>query len=288
MYKSNLNIIYKYNGDMDYNKFKIPKKKGGFRKIEKPNENLKKIQTLILEEILEKVQVCDKATAFLKGKSITDNAKEHINKRYILNLDLNDFFGNIRYESVYKLFKKIGFEDKKAKKLSRLCTHNGRLPQGAPTSPYISNIICENLDREMIKLCKSIQADYTRYADDITISTNNNYLRQNFKAIEEIINNEGFRLNYKKTRFINKNNKQVVTGIVVNEKINIDKNILKEIRQTLYYCNKYGVENHIRYKNINISKERFRNVLLGRIMFVNNINPKVGSLYINQFKSIIW
>lgn len=289
----NVNYYYKRiekicdnSKDMTYKMVKIPKKNGKYRVIHIPNEKLKQTQKIVLKNILEKIEISQNAMAFVKGKSIKDNAKNHVNKKYILNIDLKDFFYNIKHKQVYLALKKEGYNDHNASKLAYICTYKGHLPQGAPTSPYLSNIICKDLDKEIFDICSKIDASYSRYADDITISSNNYNIKDNFKNIEDIINRYGFKINKSKTRYLQNTKKQVVTGVIVNEKLNIDNKLKKEIRQILYFCEKYGLKNHLEYKNYSINEVEYRNKLQGKISFINNINPDLGKIYIEKYGNI--
>ncbi len=279
--------LYKYienDIDISYIELKIPKKKGGYRKIYSPNQNLKELQNLIVNLILKNIEISSCSTAFTPGSSIMNNARMHVNKKYVLNIDLKDFFDNISYERVYFVFKEAKFSHKDAMKLSKICTYNGHTPQGAPTSPYISNIICNNLDKRLFNLCKKINATYTRYADDITISTDNEDIKTYMSTIENIINEEGFDINKKKVRLLSRNTKQVVTGVVVNEKVSIDKNYRKKVRQEIYYCQKYGVNEHLRYNNIQISTEEYIRKLKGKIAFIKSVDNKLGEKLLEELK----
>ena len=281
--------LYKYlenDIDISYTELKIPKKKGGYRNIYSPNQNLKELQNLIVNLILKNIEISSCSTAFTPGSSIINNARMHVNKKYVLNIDLKDFFNNISYERVYFVFKEAKFSHKDAMKLSKICTYNGHTPQGAPTSPYISNIICNNLDKRLFNLCKKIKATYTRYADDITISTDNEEIKTYMNTIENIINEEGFDINKKKVRLLSRNTKQVVTGVVVNEKVSIDKNYKKQVRQDIYYCKKYGISEHLRYNNIQISPEEYIIKLKGKIAFIKSVDNKLGEKLLEEIKNI--
>ncbi|MDB8803593.1 reverse transcriptase family protein [Romboutsia sp. 1001216sp1] len=262
--------------EVSYKTFKIPKKRGGYRTIESPNKSLKDAQRLIVELILKSIEISSYSTAFIEGSTIKDNAKKHVNKKYVLNMDLKDFFNNIGKERVYNIFKSQNIPHREALKYTRICTYNGGIPQGASSSPYISNIVCINLDKRISSICNMIDADYTRYADDITISSNNKNIKRYIKSIENIIIEEGFEINYDKVRLLSNNTRQIVTGLVVNEKVGANKEYIKNIRQEIYYCKKYGVKEHLKYSNIDISEEEYINQLRGKIGFIKGINWKKG------------
>lgn len=281
--------LYKYienDIDISYTELKIPKKKGGYRTIYSPNTKLKELQNLIVDLILKNIEISSCSTAFTPGSSIINNSRMHVNKKYVLNIDLKDFFDNIGYERVYLVLKELKFSHKDTVKLSKICTYNGHIPQGAPTSPYISNIICNNLDKRLFNLCKKFNATYTRYADDITISTDCEDIKTYMNTIENIINEEGFEINKKKVRLLSKNTKQVVTGVVVNEKVSIDRNYRKKVRQDVYYCKKYGIGEHLKYNNIEISEEEYMKKLKGKISFIKSVDSKLGEELLEELGKI--
>lgn len=235
-----------------YTSFEIKKKSGGIRQIHAPKDGLKNIQRKITNALwnYEKALRINKGIksnishAFEKSKSIFTNAKIHRNKKIVLNIDLKDFFHSIHFGRVQGFFMKnkdYNMPYEVAVIIAQLCCYKGKLPQGAPTSPIISNLICKILDIRLLKLAHEYKLDYTRYADDLTFSTNcKTFLNQQNDFLEKItkeIESAGFFINEKKTRIQFKNNKQVVTGLVVNKKINIDRNYYKETRamaQSLY------------------------------------------------------
>lgn len=287
IYNNLSNYIRLYNYidnkiNMSYSEFTIPKKNGGYRTIESPNDDLKEAQRLIVDLVLKNIEISLCSTGFIEGKSIRDNASKHICKKFVLNIDLEDFFNTIGMLRVYNMFITSGIPHKEAEKMTKICTKSGYLPQGAPSSPYISNIICSNLDKRLNNLSKTIDGDYTRYADDITISTDDVRINKYIKTIEKIITEEGFRINYKKLRLLSSNTKQLVTGIIVNEKLNIDRGYIRKIRQELYYCSKYGIKQHMLHEGINLSEEEYINKLNGKINFIKSVNPNIGNkLYYN-------
>lgn len=161
------NEIYSYYvlANKLYKKANIPKKNGEFREISVPSENLKFIQRWILDNVLYRAEVNPHVNGFMRNKSIVDNAIKHVGKDCVINLDIKDFFPSIAYTKVYNLFISFGYTSHLAIVFAGLCTYNKVLPQGAPTSPFISNLVCEKLDLRMDQLAKKIGASYTRYAD---------------------------------------------------------------------------------------------------------------------------
>ncbi|NBX75262.1 MAG: RNA-directed DNA polymerase, partial [Proteobacteria bacterium] len=166
--------IYIYPKEKRYLSFEIPKKSGGTRKIQAPATHLKTLQRKLASKLIEEYRVQHPAHGFLRQRSIITNADRHINKRYVLNIDLKDFFGTINFGRVRGMFmgKPYSLPPKIATILAQICCHDNALPQGAPTSPIITNMICSKLDNQLRKMAQSHLCTYTRYADDITISTN--------------------------------------------------------------------------------------------------------------------
>lgn len=262
-------ILYYLSNNLDANyiSFEIPKKNGSFRTIYEPSNLLKTVQRNILKNILEEKPLSKYATAYQRGMSLVDNAKVHINKRIILKLDIKDFFPSINFNMVYN----ICFNDKLYPKklgilLTNICMYNNELPQGTPTATYISNLILRNFDEEIGKYCDNLNISYIRYSDDLTFSGDFNP-KDLIVIVRNMLKKYHFRLNYDKIRVINSSKRQLVTGIVVNKKLSIKKEIKKKIRQEMYYIKKYGLDNHLKYLNIT-NKNKYINTLIGKINFV--------------------
>ena len=210
-------ILYKSKPDSYYDTFEIPKKNGESRQIHAPSGDLKH--------------------AFQKGKSIITNANIHRNKRYVLNLDLKDFFDHFHFGRVRGFFmKNKNFElpVEIATMIAQLTCYEGKLPQGAPTSPIITNLVCNILDMRLLKIAKKYRVVYTRYADDMTFSTNDKKFLENqenfMKSIKKEIESFGFEINDKKTRLLFCDSRQEVTGLVVNKKISVNREYCKRTR----------------------------------------------------------
>lgn len=234
-------IIYLLSKKPDkyYQEKTISKRDGTPRKIFIPSYSLKLIQRWILKEILEKISTSNEATAFIKGKGqgIKNNAEIHKYGLYILEMDIKDFFPSIDSKRVFFLFKNIGYNNMISTILTNLCTYTNQLPQGAVTSPYISNLVCYKLDKRIKGLCNKNDIVYTRYADDLTFSCDNKQiLKKSRKIIEDIIKDEGFEVNPKKTRFLSPGSKKVVTGVTVNDKrLKANKLLKKKVRAMLHH-----------------------------------------------------
>ena len=219
-----------YRSHEYYARFRRRKSSGEHRVIHAPDEALKKVQKAIISEFLSQVPLPDSCTGFRPGKSILSNTTPHCGKRFVFNTDIEEFFATISSERVLGLFLRLGFSFPLACVLTEVTTYHGCLPQGAPSSPYIANLICYSLDSEMEEFCAMKDWSYTRYCDDITISGDSMFTLADMRTIEEIIDSEGFFLNMRKTRFLRKNSAQVVSGLVVNERPNLPRAKRRKIR----------------------------------------------------------
>ncbi|WP_418637409.1 reverse transcriptase domain-containing protein [Winogradskyella sp.] len=238
-----------------YKSFTVKKKNGGERIINAPVNGLKHILRPINTILNCIAEPHFKATGFVPGKSIVDNAKQHIGKQYVYNIDLKDFFHSfnrswVKYGFMLKPFKLDGEKEEIAFLLASLCTHpfeiDGEiktvLPQGAPTSPTITNILCLKLDRRLNGLAKRFKITYTRYADDITFSSATNVFRKKefLEELHRIIKDQKLEINPSKTRLQQKGYRQEVTGLIVNKKVNVNSRYIKQLRMWLFYWEKYG------------------------------------------------
>lgn len=275
------------NIENNYNIFNIKKKNGKNRKIYAPKYNLKKIQRRILKNILEKKEVSKYACAYLPKKDLKENACEHINKKIVLKLDIKDFFGSITFSEVLKkCFPYEYFPNATAVLLTKLCTYYDYVPQGAPTSAYISNIVMQDFDEVIGDFCKKQNISYTRYSDDLTFSGDFDYKRVIAFVKKELLA-RGYLLNKDKIVVISKKSCQKVTGIVVNEKMQVEKRYRKKIRQEMYYIKKYGLSSHLETLKME-NKELYIMRLKGRINFCLQINKKDKEMkkYLEELKSI--
>ena len=228
------------------------------------------------------------AYAYKKGLSTILNAKNHVGCKVILKLDIENFFDNINFYKVYNsCFNESLYPKKLGMLLTNLCVYNDMLPQGAPTSGYISNIVLRDFDCNIDAYCKDKNINYTRYSDDMTFSGDFD-IRKLIKYVNELLYKEGFRLNKSKIKVVLNTTRQQVTGIVVNKKINLSKNYKRKIRQEVYYVLKYGVKSHIKKRNINLSCNRYLSMLLGKINYVLTVNPNDKEFinYKNEIKRI--
>ena len=277
-----------------YKTFKVPKKKGGFREIFAPEKSLKDVQKW-LNRSLQTYYQCIKPkcvygfTLKPDGQdpfcNIVKNAEPHVNKRFVLNMDIKDFFPSISAKSVLELFRSEWFRynEKTAIAFALLLTYKGILPAGAPTSPVISNFICLPLDKELLQFCQINQLCYTRYADDLTFSSDLSITREQILNIIALLKKHGFRTNKKKFRLQSYHTQQKVTGIVVNEKVNIDRRQIKKVRAMLHDLEKNGLifaaTHHFGVEADEELQTRFLNRLKGYIKFIGQVRGKYDAIY---------
>ena len=223
-----------------YRKAKLPKKSGGYRNLSVPDEVLKSIQGQISEVLLIHMPVSRYAKAYRFGSSTLRNAKHHVGKQVVLKLDILHFFDSIRYSTVKdKAFPEAIYTEPLRILLTMLCYHKDALPQGAPSSPAITNIILYEFDEQIGQWCRERGIDYTRYCDDMTFP----------------------------------GQQQTVTGIVVNEKLSIPADYRCKLRQELYYCRKYSIQEHLQKSGLEIPEDTYRMQLLGKVNYVLQIHP---------------
>ena len=222
-----------------YKKYKIPKSNGEFREIKQPRRDLKGIQAWILRNMLDKLSPTPFATAYIINKNISDNVDPHSNNRYFVLLDLEDFFPSISIRRVAKIFSLIGYSKKAASILAMLSTCDGSLPQGAVTSPSLSNLIAAKLDRRIAGYTSRRNIIYTRYADDITLSSNNPaVLCLSLPRILKIIKSEHFKPNMDKLRVLGPRKRCSITGLIKNNsesKFGIGKKKKKQMRAVMHH-----------------------------------------------------
>lgn len=284
--KREQDIFFGENKCSLYKNFSIPKKSGGVREIEAPCKRLKEIQRWIKNEIVDQFVVSEYATGFRKNMSIVDNARKHVGKELVINMDIKDFFPSVTYADILLMFMYIGYRKDVAHLLTKLCTNaKNVLPQGSPASPSISNHILLRLDKRLGKLAESIGADYSRYADDITFSGKKS-IHTIIPLVEKIVAEEGFLINKNKTRLQYNNQRQEVTGLIVNNKISVSKTIEDEVRNAIYFIKKYGVDDHM--KHIGCSKSFYVEHLYGIAYFINMVDRDKGKKYLMQLDEIIW
>jgi len=276
------------HSEKHYRQFLIPKRKGGSREINAPYPALLECQQWILRNILSKVKVHPKAMAFRPKGSILKNATPHLGKKCILKMDFKEFFPSIGLARIIKVFRNIGYFPNVSFYLASLCCLNGALPQGAPTSPYLSNIVTKLLDSRLNNLAKKTKLSYTRYADDITFS--GKHIGLGFiKYIENIIQESGFQVNKEKTILSRNSGKKIVTGISVGGNTpKLPRAYKRKLRQEIHYIFKYGYISHISKKKIR--EPFYLSSIYGKLLFWKWIEPenKFVNNYIPHLKELIF
>lgn len=218
-----------------YRTFTIGKKGGGERKISSPRYFLKTIQYWIKSYFLIYLKVHNACHAYEKGRSIISNAEHHVDKDFVANIDIEDFFGSITKDGVYKLLVDNNFGQNLASATARLVTLDGCIPQGAPTSPTISNAYLFEMDETLSKESEARELSYTRYADDITISgKSRESVVEIIQLCSELLSKYGLRLKSKKTRIASRGGSQRVTGVVVNQKIQPPREYQRRVRAVFH------------------------------------------------------
>ena len=294
-----------------YHQFKIKKKSGGFRQITAPRNKSFMMMLQAVNEILKAMYTpSDYAMGFTEGRSVVTNANIHKGQNYVFNIDLKDFFPSIEQPRIWKRLqlKPFNFPVQIANLLAGLCSmreirEEGEgakkayyiLPQGAPTSPIITNMICDNLDRRLAGLAKRFGLRYSRYADDITFSSMH-YVYQETgifrKELERIITDQGFKINTNKTRLQKRGSRQEVTGIIVSNKLNVTQKYVREIRDILYIWDRYGYgaayakflpkyiseKGHIKKGNPDLI-----NVIDGKLMYLKMVKGGEDSVYLRLY-----
>ena len=262
-----------------YYTFDIPKKSGEVRIITAPEEGLKKVQQKILKQLAKIYQKPSSVYGFVAMDEseeyacpIVANAANHVNKRYVLTVDIHHFFESIKTKAVFQLFtnEPFHFPEKIALILTRLTTYKGCLPTGAPTSPMLSNLIFRDIDQKLEDLANKMGFTYSRYADDLTFSSNEPFHEEFLEQLQSCI--QPFTLNTKKTRIKKHTQQQKVTGILVNEKVNIDRKWIKQLRAMLHDLKINGVQK-ASFKHFKKAKHEsfFINRLRGNIAFLGQV-----------------
>lgn len=267
--------LYAVSNDLSkhYRKVSLPKKSGGIRNLSVPDEILKSIQKRITEVLLVHMPVSGYATAYRFGGSTLRNAKHHVGKQVVMKLDILHFFDSIRYSTVKdNVFSADVYAEPLRILLTMLCYHKDALPQGAPSSPAITNIILYGFDELVGQWCRERGIAYTRYCDDMTFSGDFNPTDV-LQFVRPELKKRGFLLNEQKTRIQRFGQQQSVTGIVVNEKASIPAEYRRKLRQELYYCRKHGIREHLRRIGLDIPEDTYRIQLLGKVNYVLQLHP---------------
>lgn len=254
-----------------YRSFYIKKRSGKLRRIDEPLPDLKKVQAWILSEILYKIPCSKFAKAYIPSTSIKDNVRFHKKQKLVITADIQNFFPNIKSGYILAVFLGIGYSLPVSVLLTRLCCLRESLPQGAPTSAYLSNLIMRPFDSNISKYCTENKIRYTRYADDLTFSGDMN-ISELLYVVDRELKYFGLRRNTKKLKVMRSGTRQIVTGIVVNEVQQLSREYRLKIRQEVHYIQKFGLNDHLAH-----SKEARANYLIhlvGKIQYALFINPK--------------
>jgi len=275
-----------------YRRFAMPKKAGGVRIISAPMPRLKRAQYWVLDNVLARAPVHPAAHGFLKGRSIVSNAAPHVGRAVVINLDLKDFFPSIELPRVKGVFAQLGYSKQIATTLALLCTeapteevsvdgetfhvaHGPRaLPQGAPCSPALTNILCRRLDARLQGAAARLGFSYTRYADDLSFSADEPARKLAGKLlwrVKQIVADEGFTPHPRKQQVMGRGNRHSVTGIVVNDKPSLDRDSLRRFRATLFQVEKDGPEHKQWNGNTNVLA-----ALEGYAHFIRMVDPAKG------------
>lgn len=279
-YKELIRVLYKIKVENSYVSFEIPKRNGRPRVIYAPNNKLKAIQRN-LSQVLYRIH-----NAYIKergiksrishgfepGRTIITNARRHRNKKYLLNVDISDFFSSFNFGRVQGFFYKsqeFSFSKEVSTIIAQLVCYNGKLPQGAPTSPIISNLIFNIVDRRILELAKKYKLDYTRYVDDMSFSTNSKVFKERhtqfIQELTDLLRSNGFEINHNKTRLAYYSSRQEVTGLTVNNKINVSRDFIDKTRamaHQLYRTNQFHIN----------GEEGKLTQLEGRFSFINQLD----------------
>ena len=267
-----------------YHNVLIPKRDGSKRKLSVPDLILKRVQKSIADNILVQYPISNYAKAYKIGGSVQHNAQPHVGKKKILKLDIEGFFDHILYSQVKNIvFCEEKFAEPIRVLLTMLCYYKESLPQGAPTSPAITNIIMYDFDEAVGTFCNGRGISYTRYCDDMTFSGDFDE-REVIAFVKGELCKLGLFLKNRKTAVVPASKRQTVTGIVVNEKLNITKEYKKNIRQEMYYIQKFGMEDHLKRMGV-ADKQQYVLSLRGRIAFVLQTIPNDGEFV--KYKKIL-
>lgn len=311
-------FLYVVRPDNMYTQFVIKKKNGDDRYINAPDEKLRNIQRKLANILNCVYKVKPAAHGFVMDKNIITNAKNHVRRRYVFNMDLENFFDQIHFGRIRGMLMNppysIGSEA--ALVIAQIACYMGKLPQGAPSSPILTNMICAPLDTQFTRLAREYNLCYSRYADDITFSSNKNVFPQEIvytdlkgvhlgKEIQDILTKNSFSANQRKTRIFDSHRRQEVTGLVVNRIVNIRRSYVKKIRAILFHCQNDGIYQtakvYIEKGNCNNSKiiemlkneteenqeiivEWFKAVLKGKIGYIKQVRGEKNLIYLKYAK----
>ncbi|MHC5229315.1 reverse transcriptase family protein [Enterococcus sp. LJL99] len=265
------------NSRFFYKEFLLQKKNGGERKIKAPLPTLNIIQKWIFENILANLKCSVYCKSYQKNLSLKDNAKFHRRQPILMKLDISSFFDDISWGLIYNIFKNLGYSVEVSTLITKLVmyTENGKvkgIPQGAISSPMLSNLVLKKFDENIGYYCVNNKIRYTRYADDLTFSGNfDTYKLKTF--VNKELHKNGFLLNNRKTKILKSNDRQVVTGIVVNEKMQVSRKYRKNLRLEIYHL-LFRTQQHFEYKKLKNYDEKsmYLKTIIGKVNFVLQVN----------------
>lgn len=283
-----------------YRRFNLPKKTGGVRTISAPMPRLKRAQYWVLDNLLAKVPVHAAAHGFLPGRSIVSNAQPHCGQDVVINLDLKDFFPSVHHPRIKGVFRGLGYGEAVASLLALLCSENacdeltvdgerffvgGKghervLPQGAPTSPMLTNILCRKLDRRLQGLAAKLGFAYTRYADDLTFSAAGDAAQRVgrlLRQVHHVLREEGFTPHPDKQRVMRRGARQEVTGIVVNQEPSVSRDERRKLRAALHRAGQQGLQAATWQ-----GQAATRDTLVGYARFVHMVSTRQGQALLQR------
>ncbi|MBK6655575.1 reverse transcriptase family protein [Zoogloea sp.] len=303
--------------DFPYKNFPISKRTGGKRWISIPVPPLMAVQQWINQNILNRVVPHAAAFAYVPKRKLIDHAKRHCGADWLVKIDIKDFFSNISERQVFDVFLKLGYPKLLSFEMARLCTRVtpkrrgarwthvtgehaisdyssqfvGSLPQGAPTSPALSNLVCIELDKELTQLATALSATYSRYADDLCFSFVGGSRQSAFdlkREVSKVLWKHGFSENTKKTRIVPPGARKVLTGLNVNASFpTVPKEVRDLVRMHLYYAKLRGIPDHCKERGFR-SVIGFKNHLFGLIGYVATVDVTHGEIFLSQFNSLPW
>ena len=275
-----------------YRKFTVPKKSGGVRSISQPQRGLALAQSRLAEVLESHYRIRPYVKGYVKGTSFIENARYHQNQRWVLNVDIKDFFPSIGFARVRGLFLSsvFGFNPRVATILARVCTFEDALPQGARTSPILANFIAHNLDKRIIAIASSERIKYSRYADDLTFSSSHRRIPVSLVGdtsgksssgaivlgakLEDAFARAGFKINEKKTRLQLRHDRQEVTGLIVNRDANVWRKDIARLRMKLYSAKKFGLEEASKIWVDGKGPEKFKAHIIGWLAYLRQVRGK--------------
>ena len=276
---------------MDSSHYRIYKIKehNKVREIAEPKPELKKKQRQILHWLCSRgIGASKYAHGFVRNRSTVTAAKMHTGKNAILKMDIKDFFPSISKQRVLHTLMKEGIEKETADNISETCTLNNYLPQGAPTSPFLANLVAKQMDYRLAGLCKSWEPNfkihYTRYADDLIFSSSLRKLNHIIPAAVRVIEQEGFKVNHAKTKVLRNSNRQKVLGLVVNDKVNVKRDYWRNLRAELHQL-KMKAQQEGRIPSDSLFSDRLAEVT-GKAAYIFGVNRERGRQFLREVKEI--